>query len=332
MAEYLIQGGTLTDIANQIRSRTGSNNLISPTDMGSQVQLVYAKGYTNGKLSITDGEKRDETNVTDSVDVESRSVDVDIESGYYAKGILRTVDVNSVYNAGMANGAEQGYSYGYEDGHTEGYNDGYIDGYDDGYAVGFEAGSAGGVADPTTVWELPSALGINTSFLPVTIAFNSAGIDFVGIQGGALSWDYVKSDGSTVRVYSKGKWSNEAYRTITVLEEIPEGDFLDWLNSNATLISSGGGGESSEDLEALGALCEWMVSTDSESMATVTICNYHPSYFLHCNVWAEYSDVSFVNVIISPDSCGSVMFTDYTFSTINPIYVENVRWTKRGTA
>jgi hypothetical protein len=279
MAEYLIQGETLTYIADQIRSRTGSNNLISPTDMGSQVQLVYAKGYTNGKIAITEGEKRDETNVTESVDVESRSVDVEIESGYYAKGILRTVDVRSVYNAGMSNGAEQGYSYGYEDGHNDGYDAGYTEGYNDGLAAG---GGGGGDEpyDPTTVWQINDVP--NTEDLPSTvssmcvISFTSNGTSYAGIFGSWIGLSgvvkkaairYAFDDGTYITVWDlTAGWANEAYKTITIHEEITDQTLLDWLTANATLISSGGGGGGEEEeLDAM-ALSIILDQTQSPSV------------------------------------------------------------------
>ena len=86
------------------------------------------------------------------------------------------------------------------------------------------------------------------------------------------------------------------------------------------------GSGSSEDLEALGALCDWMVTTDSTSIATVTVCNYHPTYYLHCHIWAENSQIDIDNFVVAPDDCASVTF-DAAFSLIQPIYVNDVRWT-----
>lgn len=292
MAEYLIQGETLTGIADQIRSRTGSNNLISPTDMGSQVQLVYAKGYTNGKIAITEGEKRDETNVTDSVDVESRSVDVDIESGYYAKGILRTVDVRSVYNAGMSNGAEQGYSYGYEDGHNDGYDAGYTEGYNDGLA---EGGGGGGDEpyDPTTVWlinDVPVAISSGIPGTTINVLFNSAGEEFVKIRHTSIALNYQRSDGTAVYVWdSFSGWANDAYKTITFPEEITDQTLINWLDTNATLIGGGGGEE--EPLDDTGL----SIILDQTQSPTVTIqnANLDNHYFFPVGIYGQRNDYDY---------------------------------------
>ena len=44
MAEYLIQGGTLTAIAAAIRSKTGSNEAIDPADFASAIMEIQSGG------------------------------------------------------------------------------------------------------------------------------------------------------------------------------------------------------------------------------------------------------------------------------------------------
>lgn len=44
MAEYLIQGSTLTDIANAIRAATGSSAAISPTDFATAIRGIQSGG------------------------------------------------------------------------------------------------------------------------------------------------------------------------------------------------------------------------------------------------------------------------------------------------
>ena len=46
--------------------------------------------------------------------------------------------------------------------------------------------------------------------------------------------DYTPVSGSEVSVYSKNKWADQKYRTITLLEE-PSADLLTFLQSNAVL-------------------------------------------------------------------------------------------------
>lgn len=86
------------------------------------------------------------------------------------------------------------------------------------------------------------------------------------------------------------------------------------------------GGGSAEDLEALGVLCDWQVTTDSNSYPTITVVNYHPSYYLHCVIagrgWEQYEE----NVVVAPNSSYSTFIEGYALSNIVPIYIENVRW------
>ena len=84
------------------------------------------------------------------------------------------------------------------------------------------------------------------------------------------------------------------------------------------------GGGSSEDFEALGALCDWDITTNEQSIPIVTICNYHPSYFLHCHISARGGNLD-DDYVVDPDDCRSILFDD-AFSAIQPVYVRNVRW------
>ena len=89
------------------------------------------------------------------------------------------------------------------------------------------------------------------------------------------------------------------------------------------------------DLEALGALCDWQVATNSDSWPVITIVNYHPSYYLHCAIYDDGgsqmydpdTDIYFdgVSVVVPPNSSRSVAF-DQRFSNSVPLYVESVRW------
>lgn len=89
-------------------------------------------------------------------------------------------------------------------------------------------------------------------------------------------------------------------------------------------------GGSSEDLEALGVLCDWQFMTDASSFPIVTIINYHPSYYLHCDIVFDGETVPFV-VSPAPDADGtasSYSWADYglAFSEAKYIDVVNVRW------
>ena len=96
------------------------------------------------------------------------------------------------------------------------------------------------------------------------------------------------------------------------------------------------GAAQSGDLEALGALCDWQITTDSDSCPLLTIINHHPSYYLHCTVCDEYgadwwdydTDDYFgweVYVTVPPDSTKTI-YADTPFSEIKPVYIDNVRW------
>ena len=97
-----------------------------------------------------------------------------------------------------------------------------------------------------------------------------------------------------------------------------------------------GGAAQSGDLEALGVLCDWQITTDSDSCPLLTIINHHPSYYLHCTVCDEYgadwwdydTDDYFgweVYVTVPPDSTKTI-YADTPFSEIKPVYIDNVRW------
>ena len=94
---------------------------------------------------------------------------------------------------------------------------------------------------------------------------------------------------------------------------------LDTVNS---LPDAGGG--NSEDLEALGVLCDWQITTNSDSVPIITIINYHPSYYLHCDIESTM-DGELYHIVIAPDDSDS--YTDiYTLTYGEQIDIMNVRW------
>jgi hypothetical protein len=88
------------------------------------------------------------------------------------------------------------------------------------------------------------------------------------------------------------------------------------------------GGE--EGIEALGVLCDWQVMTDRSSFPIVTIINYHPMYYLHCNICFDGEAVPFV--VPPADSTegavASYSWADYgvPFSDTQQIDIQDVRW------
>lgn len=338
MAEYIIQSETLEEIGNQIRSRTGRTDLLSPTEMASHVQLVYAKGYTNGKENLKKEEARTWEDVSTYLDLDSKIVEVDLSSGYYAGDTLVTVDVQEVYDAG------------HTEGYTEGAVDGYLDGYDDGYSVGFGAGMSGGVADPTTVWEMVTKPNFTNLPTNVTISFNSAGIEYVGIyKPNARTLQYKKADGLSTMAYGLSGWSNDAYRTITVHEEITDEAFRNWLYENATLISGNIGGSISE-----AKVEEMIISTDenyedegkqfynvykwidiwnsslSSAPVVISAMNRHPTMWVHAYIrWtdAQGGYVNNLSMAIPPDDGENSIEIDIP---VESYVLEGVRWSNSG--
>jgi hypothetical protein len=107
-------------------------------------------------------------------------------------------------------------------------------------------------------------------------------------------------------------------------------DLIDAINN---LPDAGAG----EDLEALGALCQWEIMTDTSSYPVITIYNRHPTYYLKCTVYnengtpANFDDgtgtaVEGGAVTVSPDEWATFIIEE-AMST-GYVYIEDVRWTK----
>lgn len=81
-------------------------------------------------------------------------------------------------------------------------------------------------------------------------------------------------------------------------------------------------------LPALGVLCDWNVVVDSGSQPIVTIINYHPFYYLVCDVY--YGDLSQTDWCIYPDDSDSIHWGDYEpgfgMQGGEGVFIENVRW------
>jgi hypothetical protein len=52
MSDYLIKGETLTDIADTIREKTSTKELIVPEAMANGVTEVYSKGVSDGENNV----------------------------------------------------------------------------------------------------------------------------------------------------------------------------------------------------------------------------------------------------------------------------------------
>lgn len=86
------------------------------------------------------------------------------------------------------------------------------------------------------------------------------------------------------------------------------------------------------DLEALGELCEWMITTDSNSYPVITIRNMHPSYYLHGVIvtydWRGGMNVKRTTFVVSPNASKSytpLQSSSLTFGDVQ-FNLEDVRW------
>lgn len=87
-----------------------------------------------------------------------------------------------------------------------------------------------------------------------------------------------------------------------------------------------------EGLEALGELCEWMVTTDSNSYPMITIRNMHPSYYLHGTLvtydWRSGHTSKRTTFVVSPNASKSytpLQSSSLTFGDVQ-FNLEDVRW------
>ena len=85
-----------------------------------------------------------------------------------------------------------------------------------------------------------------------------------------------------------------------------------------------------QGLEALGKLCDWFVVLDSEELIAVRVRNYHPSYYLHCDVAIDdygenYGVVG--TLVVPPNSIKTASTDGYMFASADvTVSVKNVRW------
>ena len=307
MANKLYEESSIEAIAEKIRqfSTYNKNRTYVVGQMAQGVQDAcqdqYEKGldlgFTDGELSGVNKVKTEEARTGDDVvtivEVLNRNVEVTVDAGYYSQETVVNVDVQNVY----------------DEGHTEGYNEGYNDGLAD-----------GGSSDHTTVWRINDVPDV--SDLPVLpteaykCSFTSNNTSYTGIFGmyfdtipTKIALRYVIEGLSYVTVWTKSSgWANEEYKTITIHEEITDEGLLDWLNENATIVSSSSGGGST-DIDPL--LEEMLVVTDenyddegkqfysvykwlglyhsnfSSYPWMLELENGHPTLWLHVYVWVD---------------------------------------------
>lgn len=129
-------------------------------------------------------------------------------------------------------------------------------------------------------------------------------------------------------------WGGDEIRTIHITggTDVKNANVIAALKEMATLVDS-------NDLEALGALCDWDIMTNESSHPVITIYNRHPTYYLKCTIYDDTgmpaiyddgngTDIDDGNVIVSPDTWATFIIEEQFVNGGSTVYIENMRWTK----
>lgn len=213
-----------------------------------------------------------------------------------------------------------------DQGYDEGYNDGgnTEEAFAEGYLSCLQGGRIPNLKGSTWVFNHSVALFSNNVEFNVDFISNNKSFSRLTVFNKAA----MKYDETFVTSVISG-WVNAEYQKVSFTggADIKNTNLIDWLYSNAELQAS-----FSADLEALGELCEWQVTTDSDSLPVVTIVNHHPSYYMHYTI-EEYIDDELDDIydgVVLPADSDTVSFGK-ELSERYQIYVTNVRWSASAT-
>lgn len=96
-----------------------------------------------------------------------------------------------------------------------------------------------GYLDYTVTWRISDAPAYSNVTKTIRTPFVSNGQEFVGINTAVLAVNYVRSDNSTVQVWSNRQgWTDINYKDITVSDKLYDDDAMKiWLDTNGTIVS-----------------------------------------------------------------------------------------------
>ncbi len=385
MAKYLIDGSTLTEIADAIRNNSptswaGQN--ITPEMMPAAIEDCYYDGYDEGysggirtlRGSFTlkeyierfgmygtypcprgiytdfaynddDGEVEWAYEEIDRIEISEDYVDFFSVSGrnkyndyggWYGEDDAMEGHVRHEYieilepvqvSQGLYEVLNNLISF---DNFTPFYL-GYDAGWEDGYAEASKPNLTNVTYDIPLGWIATAGYGafnVNGTITCAQLGSGSNSFDYINIgkHPAYPAEGYIEIKKGDTKYYVQNTYAFTI--TFTGGADVTNTSLINWLDAN-------GRSSNSLDLEALGTLCDWQITTDSNSWPVITIVNYHPSYYLHCAIYDEAgssmydpdTDIYFdgVSVVVPPNSSRSVAF-DYSFSYIKPLYIDNVRW------
>ena len=235
--------------------------------------------------------------------------------------------------------ADANYDLGWEEGYEEGYNNGLrtirgsfaLKGYIEDFGMYGTYPCPSGIytnfyCDGDGDWHYDEVDNFNVGNNGVGVHSTSGLFKYVIYEDGWYDGDDTLGSGNLRLMYidilEPVQVSQELYEVLNQI--IDFGDEYTPYDVGYAVGYEDGQSSSSGDLEALGALCEWQITTDSDSWVTVNIFNYHPSFYLHCEVQLNNAPTIY-KIVVPPNSSRSIS-DDEALRADEYIIVDNVRW------